>query len=210
MIFKAAAILLLSALMACAGPVVLYSNLGPGDTWDYRAWSIGGGDLYGSAGYEVAIGFTPAVSAPLESVELALSWFLGPTAVDVSLLEDDGGVPGAVIESYLGLTMSPSPGTLLMATSTAHPLLVAGTQYWLAAMPSDPIDTLGGWNWTLPQVIGPLAWRIGDGLWTSDGVVQSAARIMGDTGDTGVPEPAAFLLAAAGLLGLATLRRRSA
>jgi hypothetical protein len=132
-------------LMPQAYGDVLFSNLGPGDTFNSHSFF----DVYGptrlldSMGQpfpdrDIAMPFTPAASDTFGSAELALEMLVttGPNELDVILLSNAGGVPGAVIES-IRLSLPPSSPRIVAANSALHPHLTAGTTYWLAASVDD-------------------------------------------------------------------------
>jgi hypothetical protein len=55
--------------------------------------------------------------------------------------DNGGGIPGAILESYLNVL---SPNGLLTLDSSSQPLLQAGVKYWLCAEPADS-TAVNGW-----------------------------------------------------------------
>jgi hypothetical protein len=98
--------------------------------------------------------------------------------------------------------------TILSANSVSHPLLNAGTQYWLVAAPPDLINDWDAWSVNSITALGPHAIRAGTGSWSVSDDTQGAFRITGET--AAVPEPSAFLFLGAGLIWFGLLPRRKA
>lgn len=195
---------------------VIFSNLGPGDSFDSsQSWFVGGlnssvGQSFG-LGARVAMPFTVATGPDVvfTGAELALSYTEGPNSLEVQLATDAAGLPGAVLESIAAAF--PSPAALVSVASSSLPVLTAGTTYWIIASVDLTGTTGGGWNFTSPAVTGPIAFQqdsgSGPGGWFATNTTGAAFRVTGSA----VPEPPAFALAALGGLGLAgVLRRRRA
>lgn len=129
-------------------PNSYYDDLGPvqqPNQTDYTYQSLG-------------FTFVPSASGALSSVMIALSTLsnvrsLGRTTdAHIFLSEDNGGVPGSLLESYT-LANLPDTGTNYtpeVLTSALHPVLTAGTTYDLyVAEPGDEVDV---WNLSSKQV----------------------------------------------------------
>jgi len=120
------------------------------------------------------------------------------------------GIQGAPWRPW-ALSLLP-PRRIYSQNSFAHPLLTAGTPYWLILQP-DPSDSTfyGAWFDSSPVVFGP--WNVRDspsGNWTGGFTSQSAFEILGTAA---VPEPSTLTLCAiavVGLLGYAWRRRKLA
>jgi hypothetical protein len=121
---------------------IIYSNLGPGQSYQPGGYSISGSggtvlppNGFGSA---VAMSFTPTANFTFGSVELPLEYYGGPgtNSFIVSLMTDAGGHPGIFLESFsannLPSTSNPALDTFVSVTNTP---LNAGTTYWIVAMP---------------------------------------------------------------------------
>ncbi len=130
-----------------SGPVI-YTNLGPGKTFDPgpgHGWGINGyvGPSFGQQA--ISHQFTPNEDTRFGSAEVALVAFTGPGVVDVYLQEDSGGLPGEVIDQIRLGGLSSTP-TLLMARSESMPRLAADEPYWLTVVAGGP-GMVGGWSW---------------------------------------------------------------
>jgi probable HAF family extracellular repeat protein len=141
---------------------VLFSDFGPNDTSSGTGWYEGTGS--GTA-FLSEMGFTPsgAVGAQftLDSVEVVVGLVAGTNELDVSILNDNNGLPGAtVLESFhFSNAMSPwnnAQHQTLSATSASKPTLVAGTQYWVKVVPTNYSQTVVGWNLTPYDDFGPV------------------------------------------------------
>lgn len=103
----------------------------------------------------------------LDSIALAASWVLGFNDLDVWLMSDIGGEPGAVIEAFhFSDAMGPFPGDNppLFPNSVERPVLKAGTQYWLIASTTGP-DAWASWNFNSVGDVGPHVYRVDLGPW---------------------------------------------
>lgn len=201
---------------------VLASNLGPGQSYSVAYYPAG--DFFGVVQIDYAIPFTiqghgsyffTAAQAPLALDHLNT----GPNSVDFLLLSNASGTPGSTLESItVNNTLPSSPfvtkdnPALITASSTLHPKLKAGTQYWLVvdADGATEID----WNQNGMGQTGHNLARSGpggvdaNGVWTPASGGDIAFQIRG----VAVPE-ASTLLSFGGMLvfGLAAgyaLRRR--
>jgi len=154
---------------------LLYSNMAP-STPLFR--TDGGYSLYGSgfgafSNNTHAASFTPGVTEKFYFANFALR--LVNPFLDygtISLCQDDGGVPGAVIESVVTGPITPmtfvSPDAYTSIFSTLQPTLEAGTTYWFRV--DMPQSTSARW---LPNNILDLTTNPGSGFaWKVSGTSQ--------------------------------------
>jgi hypothetical protein len=207
----AAATLLLLLISAPASrAVVLFSNLGLGDSYDhiYWNWRVGGHDPV----------FVPAMSFQvtggsfrLAQVELALNYALGPDAgpnVAQAILADDaGGAPGATLESFTfsGMGRFRAANPLMVGDSVLGPTLLDGHRYWIEAL-APFRESQVGWGANVTGMLGG-SYALDGGPWNPVSNVPSGAfRVSG----TPIPEPSPglLLLAGLGMLGACVAGRR--
>jgi hypothetical protein len=188
-----------------ASASVIFTNFGAGHSYDTTSGnSIG--NAFDSNNYAEAVSFMPTSAANFGSVSLALScFFVCPDNYTVDLTADAGAQPGAVIESFtlsgpaLGAVGNNNP--LVVANSVLHPLLTAGTAYWITT--SSPLSDSITWNFNSTGDTSPEAISTDGGTtWFSpSGFTPGALEV------DPVPEPAAALLFGSAMLVLAVRRR---
>src|SRR4030095_9287611 len=120
--------------LGIAAPVradTIFSNLGAGGSYNCcQGWAV-----YGSAApidLDRGSPFVPLNAYTLDSVEAALTWSNVTNAVDIWLMSDSSGVPGAILETFhiVNLpTFRTSSTALATVASTLHPLLSAGVPF---------------------------------------------------------------------------------
>jgi uncharacterized protein (TIGR03437 family) len=136
----------------------LFSTFGPAETFvaGVPGASVGAGVLGGftSGGIQVGYAFMPSTSANLSRVDLGMEYIYdpvkasGPADVNVTIAADNGGQPGAILETIAvtgALGSIPSGSGIVSAYSVAKPALQAGVQYWLLVGPPDLRNTTFDW-----------------------------------------------------------------
>lgn len=146
----------------------------------------------------------------LSSVQIAAVWAApdfgtGPS-VRLSLLADNGGLPGSEIES-LGTKDATVWASVIEFNSAVHPLLEAGKTYWIGAF-AGTANSWVAWCDASPETTGLAAIDTGDGWEAYSEYGLCAMRI---NTDPVVPEPSSLLALITGAAGLASfaLRRSS-
>jgi hypothetical protein len=197
---------------ALAGPVradVIYSNLGPGESYRQTSGLGESGPSSGLGAGRIASHFTVGgLDASFDNARLALGLLVGTNEIDLRLYTDNGGRPGTVLETiHASGPMPPfrayGSGHLVEFNSSLHPSLQAGGTYWLLPFASG--DTYAGWNWSLgfsEQLAGsneeePTTWtlfRDPPGAFEVNGTPSPA------------PEPSCLMLAGVGALALLLCR----
>lgn len=172
-------------------PTVLFNTFGPEDTYDIPSWSIGGTEK----NWDQAQQFTIAAATPhyLDKIELAVFLIAGTNQLDVWLMSDAAGQPGAIIEEFnFNGAMGSSATPPLATNSVLRPVLYPSTSYWLVAS-APSADTWGGWNLSLPPITGTVCYRNNLEPWiVAPEVTLGAFRITGSIG-TPIEETLLFI-----------------
>jgi hypothetical protein len=189
---------------------VLFDNFGPGDTYALdRGQTLAWGGPLGGDVYEAAAPITvTGGDYYLNRAEIAILHSWGPDLVYADIRADDGGAPGAVLETTSGSGVTPpfvwAPPMQLQFSGDL--VLKDGETYWLA-LRTEETDALLAWSLNVVDDFGLRAWRInmqpwevGVGVPGTDSQRQ-VYRIHG----TVVPGPGSIWL---GALALAAARRR--
>lgn len=217
---KVATIALSLAIALYAVPLqagVIYSNLGPGDSFDPNSgWVVATLASQEHVDQAIAMPFTViGTNYTFTSAELATSLAHGTSPLDISLTADAGGLPGDVIET-MSVNLPVGDPALVMATSTLNPSLVAGSTYWITAVASGDLSSVwkfagspgmpifgtvgysynGGDSWSISSTTPPR-----DPLTSNE---EAAFRVNGDV----VPEPATTCLLLLGAIGIYLARAR--
>jgi hypothetical protein len=206
------AALLLAAASGARGDVV-FSNLGPGDTFANSAWVVQGFDPpSGRLDINVAAAFTVGPNAyTLTSADLALYRGPGTGPLSVSLMSNSGTLPGSVLLSTSLTTIPESPGGPAVVTALfgGGYTLQANTTYWLMA--DTNADTVVYWEQNLLGAKGQAVQFNGD-PWVLSDQDTTAFRINGSAVPTAVavplPSAAAARLTLLPLVLLARAMRR--
>lgn len=188
-----------------ANAAVVYSNFGPGNSFN----AVGGNLVLGEN--EISIGNIDqamsfsigAVDVTFTSVELALRHNAGPNSLNIIVMADAGGLPGAPLMTIPVAGVPAAPG-IVEAVGLAAMTLNANTQYWIAADATGTTDITWHRN-SIGQTgrAGRAGWPVGP--WNFNANQDTLAfRVNGRF----VPAPAS--LAMLGLGALVGARRRRA
>jgi hypothetical protein len=202
---------LIVGIAASANAGVIFSNLGPGDSFGTTSgWVVGNRITpFGSTTLEIAAAFTPAAGAVFTGADLATESIGQPGDLTVALLATgSSGTPDTALEMFI--VPAPMDPSLVSLQSALNPVLNAGTEYWLDISSSSGAAV---WLDNDQGALGPVASnQNGQGfvLLTDFGgnpPVQPAFRINGDpiglfstSAAADAPEPSTFILVVAGLL----------
>ena len=202
-----AALIALPSLFAAqaAQADVIYSNFGPGDSYDSgTSWLV-------DSSQQVAMPFTVGGGDHrFSSVEVAFNTGdVSNTQIHLLLMSDIGGLPGAILETLL---VNVDAGSFItMGTSALQPTLLDGTKYWIATDSSITPGFSSGWAWTSPVVSGGFAFSVNaPPPWNTTNKTLGAFRVNGiPFAANEVPEPASIMLwSLVSAAGLAAWRRR--
>jgi hypothetical protein len=216
-ITKTLIVVLGAASAAPAGVITLENTIPPGPLFLQPPVLTGAAPVFGSGGgVVVANAFTPLVSADLFQISVAVEYedfptfgVTGTAPMLLTLFSDTGNSPGTPIESWT-VPLSPSDISLTVVTVTSitDALLVAGHQYWLSEVPTDPIHTGIGWGLAssgLPGIELPVTENntgMNSGWGPTALNIANEFSVTGTTLTASVPEPATFGIGALGLLSL--------
>ena len=148
------------------GPVIpglAFSSFSPSNTYKANTWAAGT-----SAHAEW---FVSLASGPLAAVRIALEptpRIRQPGSATVFIAQDEGGFPGAILESFSVPAMKPAAGDAsapLFLESVAEPELKAGVKYWVCAR------STGQWQWHFndQNIFHNAARELEPGKWVSAG-----------------------------------------
>lgn len=187
--------------------VVIHSNFGPGDDFNMASGNlVYGPDEVSIGNVDQAMRFTVgAIDTYFTNAQLALRLTDGLDFVNIHLMSDAGGIPGASLLT-MGVSGLPGPDVpgIVTASAGAAFLLSANTTYWIAADAGG--DTEIVWH---RNTIGDLgrAGRAGDpvGPWNFNPDQETLAfRVNGRL----VPTPGGASVAMLACAMLAARRRR--
>ncbi len=184
---------------------VLYSTFVPGDPpYSGSGWLVGTDpNLPTQKQQQLAAPFTPAFNATLDSIRFAATYTSGPNQLTVILETSTAGLPSDVqMESFSFAGLS-SNSAIYTADSLLHPLLTAGTQYWVVLTADDLLNSRLGWNQNSEGIIDFAFKNSSSPNWSLFDSDTPAFDVNGTPTSAGaVPEPTTMLLLGSGLLGL--------
>jgi len=192
----------LFAVPALAQTITVYSNLGPGGTYNDNSSTAYDWDGL-NPGLPI-VPFTPSSTVNMTDAMLALNFLDYSTGVLLGLASDSNGVPGSLLATAWGRVN----GGLTPFNFTTSPLIEAGTQYWIWGRFFDP-DSAVEWYISNSDV-GTTASCLpppgdlfpqGDFSDCSLNVEQPIPAFQVD-GTRPVPEPSPMLLLSIGLIWL--------
>jgi hypothetical protein len=212
-------ILLLGVASAVhAGVITLENTIPSGSLFLQPPVLTGAAPVFGSGGgVVVADAFTAPVTAALDQISVVVEYedfpslgVIGTSPMLLTLFADSSNSPGTPIESWtVPLSPSDTSLTIVTVTSLTSALLMAGQQYWLSEVPTDPVHTGIGWGLASPGYPGiqlPIA-ETSTGVnsgWGPTGLnIANEFSVSGTT----VPEPATLGISALVLLSLIGCRR---
>lgn len=199
--------LLLALASGVAASAVLYSTLGPADSYNGRQLQyVGWGDAVGQ-GFEnqqVANRFTVTTDATVANYRVAVSHFaVGDPGEGLLSLWSGSSAPTTLIEADIGFDIGRGPALIAEVASLSRPLLTAGEVYWLVLAAGSSPEL---YRWYLSDLTPSPAWgpqiRMDPHGWNPVGTVANAFEVNGAS--VPMPEPASGLLVA-GALGLLAL-----
>jgi len=205
---------------AAKADTVIADNLDSGGSYNAGfSWGINGtSNPFSLPAISEATDFTSSGNFTLSQLFIPLAFagpFVSPTItgdVDISIADDDGGLPGTSLESWS--VDVPQGNGLFDLSDTTGLVLTAGTTYWIVASPASD-TTFAGWNFNDTDASGAMAVNVG-GVWLPVDLAASncgpdpcalpAFEVTGNA--VAAPEPSSLLLMGIGLLGITFLRRK--
>jgi hypothetical protein len=208
------ALVLVFGAVSATGTVMLENTIPSGSLLLQPPVLTGAAPVFGSGGAVVADAFTSPINATLDQISVVVEYedlpqfgVTGTSPMLLTLFTDSGNSPGTPIESWT-VPLSPSDTSLTIVTvdSITNALLLAGNQYWLSVVPTNPVSTGIGWGLTTPGTQLPIA-ETESGMNIAWGPTTLNLANEFTVSGTSVPEPATFSTAALLLLSIIARRK---
>jgi len=185
---------------ASARAAVLYSNFGPGQSFDqYSSMPIGQYTYANGTQYMLAVAFTPVVDGDVDEISLAVGVFFGDPAMEVALWTKDFSTKLGAWAFTATSAWDPFPAPTVTGITGVH--LTAGVDYALTAR-SVAKNDWATWNWNNTPERGCSQFDLSG---YSCGGMMGAFEVRGATGV--VPEPAAWAMMIIGFGGVGGFMR---
>ena len=202
------ALIALTLSLGRAEAAVIFSDLGPGNSYDNgNAWEVGqGGNLWG---YIPASGFTSQGNYHLSEIDLALANYSGTNEATVSLWTDFGGMPTNQLGSWnvSGQGQYGANESITAITGITGITLHAGDRYFveIAAQPGiDGSSTVDAWNFNNQGATGDFYQKLFGNVLNQGLNTLGAFAVLGSPVSSvkAVPEASTWTMMILGFCGL--------
>jgi hypothetical protein len=166
-----------------AGLYLIFSDILQGSKGCYNynnGWSVTGPDS--PAGYQqsVAMKFTPRADAKVTKLMLALVWIAGDEGAVISLNDDNNGVPGNAIHTWVIHKLENEgnwPCVYTVVKSKKGLPVPKGQQYWVVAAATG--TEMDAWGYTYKYANGDFAYDLNNAGWKIEDAPLSAFAVWG-------------------------------
>jgi len=159
---------------------VIYNNISAyplGRYWCCTGWTISGPNSPIANTYAAAMPFTPASNATVARILVGVGYVTGTNGATISVNEDNGGLPGNVIQSFDVSGLPPFGTCCTLEVVNANIPVSAGTRYWVVvATSNNTSDTWDAWNMNDTNETAQSFAFFNNGIW------QAATGILGAFG----------------------------